>query len=209
MDTMCISFFLVLPRLAHVPTGHAMHDSDNNIFSLRVAVMHIVACLLLPTLRRDNCSACRGCERTQKATTATVRPVTECSYLQRADQDGDYPSRLGQGYRSICGGLRAFLRFQVLSALPAVSLIIPTQATTVVWTRLTGLHGNATFLPLCCVQKRCRRIDASSMLCNRPLRAAGIVCKQRAHLAVEIEESKPRPLSVLMPLTARSLGEAA
>ena len=148
---------------------------------------------------------------------ASIRKSNNGSGLQRSartcsrfdDRDWDHPPSSGQGYRSICGGLRAFLRFQVLSALPAVSLIIPTQATTVVWTRFDRAARQRDFSAAVLRAKAMQTHPRLVYAVQLSAASAGIVCKQRAHLAVEIEESKPRPLSVLMPLTARSLGEAA
>jgi hypothetical protein len=121
--------------------------------------------------------------------------------VDRADQDWDSPLRPSEGYtatRSICGGLRAFLRFQVLGTLVPESLIIPTPATppTAVWTRLTWRHGNATL----CVQVMHRSADASTTPCGATvsLRARTSFGSKRAGQQWRLR-IKPRLISMLCP----------
>lgn len=145
----------------------------------------------VPIYRRLRDSVCCGCVHTREKQ-QRLRRATERSgplHTLHADRDWDEPLSLGQGWleantaaRSICGGLRAFLRSQVWSRLAPASLIIPSQgvreACTILWT----LDACGTATRLLCVQamqRFCRQtLRRRRQRCATVLLA--VVCERRA-----------------------------
>lgn len=131
-----------LPRLAHA----AVHTSCMTMYSPCVAdkvqyLMHIAA---WPITTDDLEIACCGCEHTQKQ--QRLRPATECSDLQQIRR-----SRLGSPSKLRAGvpfNLRRIASFSAVSSFEYTGGREPNHSDpgdTVVWTRLTGRHGNASF----------------------------------------------------------------